>query len=379
MKKILFGTTALLAAGAFAPAAQASEPVKLQLGGYMEYWVAAAQQDGDWGGVAANRANNFDVQGESEIYFKGTTTLDNGMKIGVQVELEAGSNDNAGDIIDESYLWLEGKYGKLIVGSENDAAYLSHISAPEASEMGSGINEGDTNKYLIIPTNVAYLEPQVGVEYIGDANKLTYFTPVFYGFQGDDTVATSERIEKATNIDDAWSFVVNYNNKIGAVGVQATAAYITADDRGAGLGVANSQDTMIQDFSGGLALSYKGFTAGGSYRRMVANAQTSMATRDGSVWDAGVQYAEGPYKVSLSYLKSSVVGARGGVVGTSAGDDEVEMWRLGAGYTLGPGVILFGQLAYLDAQDEATGTTNAVKAQSNSGAYGGVVGLKLNF
>ena len=60
MKKILFGTTALLAAGAFASAAQASEPVKLQLGGYMEYWVAAAQQDDDFvGSVNSFDRNNF--------------------------------------------------------------------------------------------------------------------------------------------------------------------------------------------------------------------------------------------------------------------------------------------------------------------------------
>ena len=39
MKKILFGTTALLAAGAFVSTAQASDPIKLQLGGYSYNFV----------------------------------------------------------------------------------------------------------------------------------------------------------------------------------------------------------------------------------------------------------------------------------------------------------------------------------------------------
>ena len=77
MKKILFGTTALLAAGAFASAAQASDPIKLQLGGYMEYWVAAANQDSAF----STPVNSFDIQGESEVWFVGKTTLDNGMVI----------------------------------------------------------------------------------------------------------------------------------------------------------------------------------------------------------------------------------------------------------------------------------------------------------
>ncbi len=397
MKKILFGTTALLAAGAFVSTAQASDPIKLQLGGYMKYWVAAADQASDFKSTAGTRVNNFDVQGDSEIFFKGTTTLDNGMKIGVQVELEAGSNNNTvpgeeQDIIDESYMWLEGKYGKLIIGSENDAAYLSHVGAPEASEMGSGINEGDTNKYLLIPSNTRYLDAYVGLDATGDANKLTYFTPSFYGFQGglsytpsndtagDDALAASETIAKANaGVDDTWSFVVNYNNKFGGVGVKANASYVLSDATGAT--TTGAQETNIQDFGGGLNVSYMGFTVGGSAHRLIANnsVTAAIARKDGVTWDAGVQYAEGPYAVSLSYLNSSVVGNRGKSV-FAKGDDVVDLWRLGAKYTLGPGVTLFGQLAYLDAQDENQTTTTAVaKANSNPGAYGGVVGLKLNF
>jgi hypothetical protein len=378
MKKILFGTTALLAAGAFAPTAQAADPIKLSVGGYMEYWVAGASQDDD----AALNANSFDVQGEGEIHFKGKTTLDNGMTVGVQVELEAGSNHNGDDTIDESYIWVSGKYGKLIAGSENDVVYLTQVQAPEASAMGKGINEGDTNKYLLT-NKVVYLD--VNDTTNGDANKLSYFTPRMYGLQagisyaasnnttGDDKwsgAVNSETVAKATAFDEAWAFALNYKGEFSGVGVAASAGYVVYDVRndatqGAG------HDPNAEDIQAGLQFTYQGFTLGGGAKRRIANAASGLdAGSDGVAWDAGLMYAEGPYAVSLSYTSSNVVGDR-----AVAEDDEIDLWKLGANYKLGAGVDLFGQLAYLNA--DKGGDNNA--ADGNEGAFGGVVGLKLKF
>ena len=391
MKKILIGTTALLAAGAFVSTAQASDPIKLSLGGYMEYWVAGASQDSDYKKGAA--VNNFDVQGESEVHFKGSTTLDNGMKISVQVELEAGSNDNGSDTIDESYMTLEGKYGKAIIGSENDVAYLMQVDAPEASEMGGAYatTEGDMVQYVPVGT-VSALDTKLNG--LSDQNKLSYFTPKLYGFQagvsftpsnnsgGDDTIGTSgydngtnsENIGIGADFDQAWSFGLSYANTFSGVGVKATAGYIMIDDNLASkAGTAHTQDTQVEEFAGGLSVSYQGFTVGGGAKRRIANADTVYAATDGVAWNAGIMYAEGPYEVSLNYLSSSVVGTRGNTA-TTKDDDEVSAWRVGASYTMGPGVILFGQVAFLDSQDE-----NPTSTADNEGAFGGVVGLHLNF
>ncbi len=54
--------------------------------------------------------------------------------------------------------------------------------------------------------------------------------------------------------------------------------------------------------------------------------------------------------------------------------DTVDFYRMGARYTLGPGVDLWGALAYLNAESH-TGK----KADGNEGAIGGVVGLRLDF
>ncbi|WP_337996335.1 porin [Oleispirillum naphthae] len=377
MKKILFGTSALLAASALASAAQASDPIKLKLGGFMEYYMAGASQDGDF--KKGTAVNNFDVQGESEIWFVGSTTLDNGMKISVQVELEAGSDGDAsgGDNIDESYMTIEGNYGKLIVGSEDNAAYLMRAAAPNAAY--TEVDDVAIPRYLSRPAAVTDNITDLGFD--GDANKLSYFTPKFYGVQagasyapsnntvGDDASAVSETVTRAADFDEAMALTLSYDNTFGPVGVLATAGYTMANGRhDAAAGTKSSKDAS--DWAVGLNLTYGGFTLGGAYRGINAPESTASASADGFAWDAGLMYAEGPYAVSLNYRKSSAEGAT-----NNKGKDIIDTYAVGAKYALGAGVDLFGQVAYADYKDGDSVTP----ANSNDGAYGGVVGIHLDF
>ncbi|SBW09048.1 Outer membrane protein (Porin) [uncultured Alphaproteobacteria bacterium] len=375
MKTILIGSTALLAAAIIAPAAQASEPVKLQLGGFMEYYVTGASQDDDFKGSV----NSFDVQGEGEIYFQGKTTLDNGMTIGVMVQLESGTDNNGSDTIDESYLYVEGKYGKAILGSTDNVAYLMRATAPNAAY--TEVDDTAIPNYLARPDDVTDNITDLGFD--GDANKAIYMTPKFYGLQagvsytasnnggGDDEWANgsnnpvtpltnSESVVKAVDFDEAWAFGLSYEREIGPVGMLATAGYTIANGNGA-----NAKDA--EDWAFGLNLTYAGFTLGGAYRVIDAPEGSFAEETDGYAWDAGLMYAEGPYAVSINYRKS---GARGDTA--TAGKDTIDTYALGGKYTLGAGVDVFGQLAY--AQYDAEGDE-----QDNAGAFGGVVGLHLDF
>ncbi|MCR6629446.1 MAG: porin [Magnetospirillum sp.] len=117
MKKILIASTALVAASLVSTgAASASEKIKLNLGGYSKWWVVGTWQDdkfqnGDGSATAAGQKdyNNVDIKGDNEVFFGGETTLDNGLKVGINVELEAGGNTNptgsktdSADLIDKS-------------------------------------------------------------------------------------------------------------------------------------------------------------------------------------------------------------------------------------------------------------------------------------
>ena len=121
MKKILLGSTAIVAAGmiASAPSAIAAEKMKLSVGGYMEQWVGFTSQDD---GVAQDYSG-FSTVSDGEIHFKGKTKLDNGISIGVNVQLEA---QQGGDQIDEQYMTVSGGFGQIIIGDENSAMYKMH-------------------------------------------------------------------------------------------------------------------------------------------------------------------------------------------------------------------------------------------------------------
>jgi hypothetical protein len=88
MKKALFGSTALVAAGAMAAtSAVAEEGIKLGLGGYYNtfFWVGDYDEDGG----DPRDLGSTGLFADGEVHFKGKTTLDNGITFGVQIELEA--------------------------------------------------------------------------------------------------------------------------------------------------------------------------------------------------------------------------------------------------------------------------------------------------
>src|SRR5690606_13221642 len=125
----------------------------------------------------------------SEIFFVGTATLDNGLKFGVNVQLEA--NSNAADQIDESFLFVEGSFGRFNLGSENSAGYLMTYAAPN---VGLGVNSTSIltgflpNSGFDATDHAGFFRGPLGSTYVeldrsNDSEKLTYFTPRFSGFQ----------------------------------------------------------------------------------------------------------------------------------------------------------------------------------------------------
>ena len=113
MKNAVLGTTALVAVGALAAApASAAEKIQLGVGGYMQ--STYFYQDSDEPAGTPSRISDKVTQ-EGEIFFTGTTTLDNGLKFGVNVQLEAYTST---DQIDETYIFVEGSFGRVLLGSE---------------------------------------------------------------------------------------------------------------------------------------------------------------------------------------------------------------------------------------------------------------------
>jgi outer membrane protein OmpU len=397
MKKHLLGTTALVAAGLFglvdtAAAQTKVQPIQVSVGGYWGEFVSYTAQD-DRGGAAFNqKLTKFDEWSDKEIHFNGRTTLDNGLTIGFRLELEG--NTDASDQIDETYMFIEGRFGRLELGALNNVQYRMGYNAPEA-QTRPWSNEGNIFNVLANNTGSPLFDSTLGTTrsrfFDNDSEKLNYYTPRFEGFQlGVSYIPNSAQDRNgapdpiSTAYSRGWAAAANFVRTFGAFDVAASAGYMTWQK--AAIGVTGSNDDPSQ-YNVGLQLGYAGFKVGGSYGKIkdgrsgasgtnaaASTAGTGLNGVDGRAWDAGIMYSFGPAAVSLNYIDGR--NNDGNVVtGTSSGEDKFTMLSLAGKYTLGPGVSLEANLWTAKLENNNTG---GLPSSDNKGT-GGVVGVVLVF
>ncbi|MCG8490521.1 MAG: porin, partial [Sneathiellales bacterium] len=327
MKKVILGTTALVAATALtAGTASAAEKIKLGLGGYLQTSFVAADYDTDTDQLPT------DIRHEGEVFFLGSTTLDNGLKFGVNIQLEARAT---GDQVDETFMYVSGSFGRINVGSEDSASYLMHYSSPSPVPAW-GLSSPNANAS-------GFTTPSTFTNELGDSDKITYFTPRFSGFQvgasytpdGDEETGTGASpyipIKDEGAEDEAYSVAVNYQNKFNSMSVSASLGYqlITRT---------TSDDT--DELAAGLTVGFGGFSVGGAYKYTDNDGGTDDLERHD--WNIGVTYGQGPWKVGVQYA---------GVSLDDASDGDLAAFVVGGQYVLGPGITAFGGIQYWDGDD----------------------------
>jgi len=383
MKKILLGTTAIVAAGMIvaAPSAIAAEKIKISVGGYMEQWFGYSNNDDGGDGANNQDFGGFDVKSDTEIHFKGMTTLDNGISVGVNVQLEG--NSNRGDQIDESYLILKGGFGEINVGSENSAMYKMNY-AP--AEFGIGINSGDESAWTPAPENAAgfgisksgFFRSPFGATYIeplraNDSEKLTYYTPRIEGFQlgmsySPDTNQDSNGLpNRDTNSTDLVMAGLNFNRNFGTTNFRASLGYGTVLDGTQGL------NEEASAFNAGIGLAMGGFAAGVAF-----STYDDSGPADGSGINAGINYSSGPWGVSASYFHGEKDGTSdNAAVETLVGEAQHNSFMLSAKYALGPGITANGTIGHTKLKSDDTRLANTDAAESEATYV--VVGMRVSF
>jgi hypothetical protein len=372
MKKMLYGTTALVAAGMLVSGAQAADKIKMGVGGYFQAFIAAGSDDDGTGEPGANRRSHK-VDREGEIIFTGKTTLDNGIQFGVQVQLEA---EVCGDQIDESFMWASGSWGRINVGSENSAAYLMHYNAPAPSHWAHGLSSPNFST-AAEGTNAVGGYPHSNPNITSDSEKITYFTPRMAGFQLGASY-TPENCEEGAcggtyagfatdNNSSTQSEVVelgvNYVGKLGGANVAVSGSWGEADVEGTATTAEDRREWTV-----GARVSMSGFTVGGAYRDDDQGASNTNATAgDRTDWNIGVRYATGPWGVGIQFAHVDID------AGLAGGDDELDAWEIGGSYNLGPGIVLNGGVQHWDYDDNL----NAAGAENQATVF--FVGTHLAF
>ena len=405
MKKLLYGTTALATAGLLIGAASQAQAqtaphttdrLSLKLGGYHQQWaVYNGSTNLRSGRAPANPGGNHpfdaavvDEKHNSEVCFIGEVKLDSMITVGVNVQLEA---NTSGDQIDESYLYISSEdYGKLILGDENNAAYLLHVTAPDG---GISANTGDltgppNQGLLILPGDFAIADTFIDGTYLrlndNDSGKMTYISPRFAGFQiglsyipqyesGGDNNNSIQSINGDKGIagtgnnglSNGFAAGLNFKDQFGDLGVQASAGY-QFGNVGANIG-----DNNLHGFSGGIRFAIGGVDFGGSFAWAEGD-RTATTKFDSYGYDAGVAYSFGPYKVGVTYERGVADGNR-----VNGAKQYADYLILSGTYTLGPGIRLVGGVYGSDLDGE-NGQTTGTQVYKSSG-IGAAVGLKLGF
>lgn len=371
MKKQLLATSAMVAAGVLASQAAFAEamPIELKVGGYHEHWVGYA----NFAPPLGVRVSDVDIQQDGEIHFEGSSTMDNGLTFGVNVQLEA---ESEGDQIDESYVFVRGDFGEILLGSENGAAYAMHNGFGSFG-VGATMNSGDLGQWY--GGNHAY---QLSGTYQGlrnrdnDSTKIRWISPRVSGFQlgadyspenrQDDDRFPTEAKNHGNAEEQIWSVGANYIQTFDAFKVTLAAGF---------QGIGDGNDRSGEDpYSYGFALrlGYGGFEFSTSWTHEndigATGAVANNRIGDRDVVGGSVGYSDGPMRVGLDV-------AYGWQDYEAAGTSETRQIsvQLGGTYVLGPGVEARGSIFYADTEND-----NGFSGRDNDG-FAVVSGLRLVF
>ena len=346
-RRLLSSTAMLLAAGITAPA-MAADKISLGITGYFSAYGTVGDED-DGAGEPGAGIRQHGIYRESEIEFTGETTLDNGLVVGVNVQLQG---ETVADQIDESFVYFEGGWGRIQLGSEDPAPDEMIYAAPTPIDS-HGVNS---------PTffNASAGANAVGttttfVNLTGDSDKITYFSPRWGGFQFglSYTPDNTEELGFGFRSDvtapgatpqqsEVFEGAINWVGSFSGVDVGAYAAYSHGDVEGPAPGF---EDQDMWGF--GASLGYLGWTLGGGYRWT----DQGLSGANNDRWDAniGLAYAWSAWTIGGAYGHGEVE------TGAAPGEDTLDQYEVGVIYEIGPGVLLSGGVQYVDFDSDSGG------------------------
>jgi hypothetical protein len=373
LKKHLLSTS-VIALGVAAAAPASAQNWNLDWGGFMNQHILFADVGGNLGGTGAGQFDGDGVvfHSSTEIIFSPSITLDNGLTFGVNVQLE-GENART---IDETYMTISGdQLGRIVIGSENSAGYLSMVAAPEVTTMWINSNStfglvplsGAGGVAGPVPTQGLFVGAQgsayTEVGFNNDIDRISYFTPNFNGLVlgvsyarnagmgfnfGNAVGAANNNNAAGVTVSDIFDIGLNYSQSFGSTDVSIGARY----------GTANSEVPGISDPSTwgiGMQIGFGDFTVGGHYAENDSGSPTGVNDQEG--WSFGASYdAPGPWTFGVTMFKgegtmNSNVTA---VAGSGGNNSTYEAYKIGASRNLGPGVSFDLYAVVTEADDLGT-------------------------
>jgi hypothetical protein len=372
-----------------------ADGLKLDLAGHFDGYVTWVD-DSLPSNATTNNIRHVDILRETEIHFTGETTLDNGLTVGVHHEALIDASSFAAvpnEITDsfvtrESYAFFSGAWGRVNFGKEDGANYLLEVAAPSADTnydglrqlinpeglgvfgLGGSLQTGANGGGLGAGGGVRGFANTGGkLDYADDAtgfaDKITYLTPVWSGFQAgasytpnmgntlsfggepsaneNSTAFGVPLIDTLGTYGDAWEGALRYEGKWQELGVTLGGGYThvqyTTDS-------ATDTNTSFNQWNLGAAATWRQFGLG-----VVYTTDNGALHNDGQnrTWVVGLDYTTGPFKIGGSYLNNHEgLGDDDALAGDpSNGQLDTQRWAPGVVYTYGPGMTFRGSLGWV--------------------------------
>lgn len=338
-KSFWLSTSALVGAAmittpALAGQVGSKDALNVTLGGEHRFQIGLVDQDVS---ATAGRGYQFKVD-ESEIKIGAEATADNGIKYGVNIELNAGAGDTSD--ADEAWAFVDSaNWGRIEMGDQDDATDRIYVESDDIL-VGRAGPDGDVGDFISFGTGGGI--SATGNSSSGDATKLTYFTPRFSGFQlgGSITPDTGETSGGAATADsdadgdfeNVFGIGANYEGKFDDVSfVLSLTGEFGDSETAAGADTEGELETIAV----GAIVKFGGFGLGAGYVDFAEAGQTAAAMAggadSGSYYTVGGSYKTGPWGVSLNWFDSS----KGNTTGIS--DTDIQIISLDVAYAVAPG------------------------------------------
>lgn len=360
MKKLLIGSSALVALGAL-PAVAMAEAPELSMSGAVDVAVSTGSDtNGDASGVGLGQGNS-----STALIFDWAGSHDNGLAYGARLDYRFQNTD-----VDEQYIFLSGSWGRLVIGGD-DGVIDNNVPGGESVMAGDGGFDG--NNQINNPVGAANVAPTLDTG-TDDNMKFSYYSPSFSGFSagasyipdvandpGNATGNGSGVDENGFNIarGDSPQFegTLAYNGSFDAVGISAGIGYAYQEG---GDGFEDATGLMA-----GATVSFAGFSAGVGYADNGDTGCAQNANCEAGDWiNFGLAYSFGPGSVSLGYALAEQDP-------DGNGDDEAVAYHIDADYAVAEGLRAYAGFNVNTSKDAS--------ANQEDGSYQALLGMTVSF
>lgn len=337
MKKVLLGTTGLIAAGAIAGAAVVATPTasvaaELGVGGLLDVTITGRHDlsyryfEPDFAPGTKNSQIWNDFRIELNADGVGDAT---GIVYGYRSRFrtDSSANDRGDVVFDRNWAFFRGGFGEFRGGQLLPVTDLLRISGSSFTAKGTGGIDG-------LSANA----PRVRVGDSGIGGKIMYLTPNIMGFQaGIDYAPNDNDIGRAVGTrptggahGDSWSAGANWQGNFSGVNLGVYGGY-------AGSGGSATQDGR-ENYQVGGRIGFMGFDVDAGYGEEKNDANTGNRT---NFINAGIGTELGGTGVGFTFQNDNIKFG-----------NAVQYYYLSATQPLLPGVSLRGDLGYIDGDED---------------------------